>query len=108
MIIMHNYLTVNDKLIAFTSQPDGYWIATCTCNVLNCSIRFPLTADEVSQLLLPDSQRLLIQHLLPNTSRWLREIFITGTTPAEFDLNVMGKLRPLRFYRKLGYEVWAD
>ena len=108
MIMEMHFLEVGGKAIKLTRQTDGSWIATCSCNALNCFVHFPLTAEEVRLLLMPESHRLLIQDILPNTVPMFREIFITGTTPAEFDLSIRGKLKSHRVYRKFGYELLAD
>jgi len=50
-----------------------------------------------------------IQDLFPETPKELREVFVTGMTPAEFDINVKGQRMPKtiaafkRKYSALGY-----
>ena len=92
---------VGDKEINLFEAADETWTAMCECRALGATVQFSLTTEQVKEIL--SDKRRNIDDVLPDTPPALREIFITGTTPAEFDLNVIGKLRPKHAYKKLGY-----
>lgn len=72
-----------NKEIIFVEGTDGQWMATCTCDALDCGVAVHMTEEQAAELLL--GRRRPIDQILPQVERELREIFITGTTSAEFD-----------------------
>ena len=52
---------------------------------------------------LENRPRPAVQVIVPNMPRDLREIFITGTTPAEYD-KLLGTVKSREEYAKLGYD----
>ena len=89
------------KEIILTRQQDASWRASCWCSVFKQTVCFPLTGEQVNELLSGEARN--IGEVLLETPPPLREIFITGTTPAEWDVNLLGRARPKRAYAKLGY-----
>ncbi len=63
----------------------------------------PLTKEQATELV-SDSRR-LVQSILPELHHSVREVFISGTTPAEWDLMMTGELRSDDFYRSVGYKL---
>ena len=90
------------KRILFVSKPGGEWIAACVCEALNTVVIVPLHKEQAADLLL--GRKRPIDEVLPNVPRELREIFITGTTPAEFDVMMKGEPKPKEAYESLGYD----
>jgi hypothetical protein len=77
------------------------------CSALSAQIEIPLSAAQAHELIAADYQETQrdIQENLPDTLRQVRETFIPGITPAQWDLAFRGKLRPRGFYAKLGYTL---
>ena len=75
--------TVGDKDIFIEKTPAGEWSASCWCTVLQKQVEIPLTAQQVEEIL--SDHRRCINEVLPDTPPPLREIFLTGLTPAEFE-----------------------
>ena len=92
---------VGFKEINIEVQPDGFCWASCWCSVFKQMVRFPISGEQATALL--GSDRRNLQELLPDTSPKLREIFITGHTPAEWDVMLLGRAKPEREYIGLGY-----
>ena len=63
--------------------------------------KIPLTEEQAREILGPNRRNINI--LLPDTPRPLREVFVTGTTPAEWDLMVSGKVKEQAHYEGLNY-----
>ena len=89
------------KDILIEEQPDGSRTAACWCSALGRIVLVPLTAEQGEEIL--SENRRNLDTILPDTPPPMREIFITGLTPAEFDLMMRGRLRPAEDYKKLGY-----
>ncbi len=83
--------------------PDGECRAICHCSVLNRKVTVNLTEEEARELL--SKPRRSIQKVLPNLDYRVREIFVSGLTPAEFDLSFRGRLRANEVYADLGYDL---
>ena len=98
-IIIRPFAGLKDILIE--QQPDGSRIASCWCSALFQLVQVPLTAEQADEILSED--RRSIDAILPDTPPPMREIFITGLTPAEFDWAMWRRLRPEEDYEKLGY-----
>lgn len=81
---------VGDKNILLEKISDGMWSASCACSVTGKLVRFPITEAQAAEILSEDRRN--IDEILPDTPPPMREIFLTGLTPAEFDqtLNVEG------------------
>ena len=98
---------IGPKEVFIVQKEDGHWEALCDCRALKeAGVRIPLTASEAREIISGRTRH--IQEVLPNTPPPLREIFVTGTTPAEFDLNVIGQLRAIAVYMNLGYFFESD
>jgi hypothetical protein len=93
---------VRDKDIYFVKSADNSWLALCECMATGATIKIRMTAEKMSEVLSPARRK--VQNVLPAHPKQLCEIFISGLTPAEFDLSVRGKVRSPEFYEKLGYE----
>ena len=87
--------------ILIEQLPDGSRTAACWCSALGQIVLVPLKAEQAGEIL--SKNRRNIDTILPDTPPPMREIFITGLTPAEFDLRMRGKLRRKEDYEKLGY-----
>ena len=74
---------VGDKDIFIAKCGDGMWLASCWCSVLLNVVLVPLTTEQVEEII-SDCPR-SIDEILPDTPPPLREIFLTGLTPAEFE-----------------------
>ena len=74
---------VGDKDIRIEESQDGTWSASCWCSVSQKTVLIPLTAEQAKEIV-SDSRR-CIDEILPDTPPPLREIFLTGLTPAEFE-----------------------
>jgi len=98
---------IGPKEVFIVRKDNGDWEALCDCRALTDAIvRIPLTASQSREILSGRTRH--IQDVLPDTPRPLREIFVTGTTPAEWDLNVIGQLRAHEVYTNLGYFFDTD
>ncbi len=95
-------LKVCSKQITMDEQPDGTWLARCPCRALQPILRVRLSADQVKELF--SKERRPMQTVLPEVGPKVREVFISGLTPAEFDLEFCRKLRPRKVYADLGYD----
>ena len=74
---------VGDKNILLEQIGDGMWLASCPCSVTGKLVKFPITEPQVAEILAADRRN--IDEILPDTPAPLREIFLTGLTPAEFN-----------------------
>ena len=95
---------VGFKEITIEQQPDDSWSASCWCSVFKQTVRFPISGAQATELLSADCRN--IQEVLPDTPRQLREIFLTGATPAEFDKLMSGRAKPKENYTGLGYDYY--
>lgn len=95
------YLSVHGKSVAFLERAGGCWEASCACTALSATVTFLLAEAQVLELVSIKCRR--IDAVLPQTPPALREIFISGLTPAEFDLAMTGRVRPKPAYLRLGY-----
>ncbi len=92
------------KTVYFIQKEDGSWVASCACRATNADVEVPITSGQADELLSrPDVGGRRIQDILPDLPHQLREIFVTGTTPAEWDYMMRGRLRPKRAYLRFGY-----
>ncbi len=85
------------------SQPDGQVIARCPCPRLRPELQILLTEAQAEELLLPRQARRNIAVVLPNHPPVIREVFLSGTTPAEWDADFRMEMRPADEYLALGY-----
>ena len=91
------------KEVLLTRQPDGFWMAKCACSALDACVHVPLTERAVRLLTRPQTESYRLEDILPNTDLQVREIFITGMTPAEFDWTFRHGFQSREAYEKLGY-----
>ena len=87
--------------IAFSEQPDGSVRVICFCKHFKCAIQLRITIDQAVMLLSKDRPN--IQDILPDVPREIREIFVSGLSPAELDMTFFGETKSFEHYRKLGY-----
>ncbi len=97
-----NYTLAGEKLIVFEPATIGTCTAKCFCNEFECEVRVPLEIEQMHELLSPDRGR--IQDILPEMDTRVREIFVSGITPAEFDGIFSGKPKSRDVYDDLGYK----
>ena len=81
-----------------------------SCAMTDCNefdqlapVRIKLTADQAARIVNRPDTREHIQDILPDVPKELREVFVSGTTPAEWDATMRGKRRYWRYYQQLGY-----
>lgn len=89
------------KPICFKEQPDGSVKVFCFCKHFNCAIGLRITLEQAVKLL--STPRPCVQEILPEFPQEIREIFVSGLSPAELDMNFFGKTQSPEHYRKLGY-----
>ncbi len=104
-LLTSNYesLVVRGKEIYVVEREDGSHFAWCMCWGLGAIFQVPLTRKQAAEIVLPRPRPYNMQEILSELPKELREIFTSGMTPAEFDLRMTGKLRPMKFYESLGY-----
>jgi hypothetical protein len=92
------------KEVYFVKNEDGSWLASCACWVTNADVQIPLTEAQACELasIETEGQKRLIQDILPDVPPLVREIFVSGLTPAEFDMACLGTLQSNEVYKKLG------
>ena len=96
-------LEVGEFRLYFTNIGPDQWITGRVCTALDRLIVVPLRTGQVSELLQDREKRRFIQDILPDTLPPVREMFLTGATPAEFDVRVTGEVGDLQTYEALGY-----
>jgi hypothetical protein len=85
---------VGAKKIYGVGLPDGRYRMICDCDVYpNCLVEVYVTAGQANALASGRGERKSVQSILPDAPRELREIFISGTTPAEWDKDFRGKVK---------------
>jgi len=92
---------IGTKDVYIAELTDGSWCGVCACNALYAMVKIPLTTEQAQEIL--SGHRRDINEVLPDTDRALREVFITGTTPAEWDLMLTGHVKPEEEYAELAY-----
>lgn len=100
-------INVGFKVVALEMLPDGQAIARCPCHRLQSEINISLTQAQALELLQPRWSRRSIHEVLPNHPPEIREVFITGTTPAEWDADIRRRMHPAAHYLALGYSSVA-
>lgn len=77
----------------------------CPCTALNHFLVIKMTGKQVEEVLLRERwERRPVKDILPDLPPPVQEIFISGVTPAECDMNVLGiGARSNEYYEKLGY-----
>jgi hypothetical protein len=100
-LAMLDPLNIGSKIITFERSSDGQVTASCPCRRLQSEIQVRLTREEARELLSPD--RRMIEKVLPNHSPALREIFLSGITPAEWDAKIRRRMRSGEEYLMMGY-----
>src|SRR5882672_5348008 len=77
----------------------------CPCSVLNRYIKVTMTGEQVEEVLLRErGKRRFMEDIFPDLPPPVREIFISGTTPAEWAALVLGiGARSDEFYASFGY-----
>ena len=83
-------------------RDDGSFSASCVCDVFNATIDVSITREQALELL--GSTRRLIQDVFPNLDPRVREMFVTGLTPAELDMTFFGEAKAREAYAGLGYD----
>ena len=91
------------KEVTFMELEHDRWMAICVCEVLDCCVVVALTVGQVRELSMGRTERRAIHEVLPNVCLEVREIFITGMTPVEFDQRVRSRVLPKNVYEKMGY-----
>jgi hypothetical protein len=78
-----------------------------SCAMIDCAefdqlalVKIKLTAEQAARIINRSGH---IQDIIPDVAKELREVFISGTTPAEWDATMRGKRRHWRYYQQLGY-----
>lgn len=102
-----SFLKVGNKSICFSKAKDGRCLCGCICGALGCPIALWVTTEQAVELLRGRLARRSISEILPDTPPLLREMFITGITPAEFDLMIHNSLQSAEAYEQLGYRFDA-
>lgn len=91
------------KWVYFVRMTGSSWSAFCRCDELGYTVEIPLQSSQVVELLWPC--RRALRDVIPGVPEPLREIFLTGMTPAEFDRRVKGHVLEEEEYRKFGYSM---
>ncbi len=97
------FIVVGQKAIRFENTAEGNVTAVCACNCLETEIRISLTQSQAAELMMPRQTRRHVQDILPNHSKEVREVFISGTTPAEYDQAFFRRMRTPEEYTAMGY-----
>src|ERR1017187_2961784 len=71
------------KHILLEPTNTGQWPVSCFCSVSKKRVQFEITEEQVAEILSPNGRN--VDEILPDTPALLREIFLTGLTPAEFE-----------------------
>jgi hypothetical protein len=74
---------VGNKDILLEPTDNGPWFVSCYCSVSKKRVQFEITDEQVAEILSGDRRN--IDQILPDTPAPLREIFLTGLTPEEFE-----------------------
>lgn len=99
-------IQVGSKTITLELAAEDQVIARCPCTRLKSEVQVPLTPAQATELFVGSSRS--IAQVLPDHPPALREIFITGTTPAEWDATFRRRLRPANEYRAMGYAPFDE
>lgn len=93
------------KEVFLVKNPDNSFRFFCPCEVLDATVQVPLTAEQAEEIFCRErSERRYIGEILPHLPPPVQEMFISGTTPAEWDVKVIGrKARSNEEYVQLGY-----
>jgi hypothetical protein len=96
--------SLGSKTIYGFEQDDGRIKAMAECEVYGpiASVIVLLTKAQAEKLF-ADNRTELIQDILPDVPREVREVFISGTTPAEYDF-ISG--RPVKSLKAYGCYEW--
>ncbi len=78
-------LRLGSKTMTLERQPDGQVIARCRCPRLQSELQILLTEAQAEELMLPWQARRNIAEVLPTHPPVIREVFLSGTTPGEWD-----------------------
>src|SRR5437867_327057 len=102
---MVNIIWFAGKEFTLLCGPDNSIIAACPCNVLDGLVVVILTPEQANEIFYQErAKRRQMDEILPHVPRQVQEMFISGTTPAEWDVNVVGcNPRAKEYYVKLGY-----
>lgn len=97
-------LKIGRKTIYLQIEPESAH-ATIDCDQMNPvgMVRIPLTTGQAERILRREQTRELIQDVLPELPPPVREVFTTGTTPAEWDEMFNGGRKHWRYYVNLHY-----
>ncbi len=95
-------IRIGSKVVLFEPQLDGAVRVSCFCTVLKQTLSVVLTEKEAREVI--SRRQRAIQEVLPNINYRVREIFLTGLTPAEFDISLRGKLSSREVYARIGYQ----
>ncbi len=101
---------IGRKMMNLMEVDDGTIKITCPCYALNRVVVVKLTRAQAEEIFCRDrTNRRMVRDILPDTPPQVQEIFISGTTPAEWDINVLGrKAQSKEAYSKLGYYFSED
>ena len=98
---LYEFRCGSKKVYGVESAP-GIVTLRVDCNVFpEAVIKIEVTTAQADAL--ENRPRPAVQVIAPNMPRELREIFITGTTPAEYD-ELLGTVKSREEYAKLGYD----
>ena len=75
------------------------------CDVTNALVRIPMTADQFTAW---QNKTDLTQNIFPELDKDVREILISGTTPAEWTKMFGGKKFSTKQLQKFGYEFDSE
>lgn len=91
-------IEAGSKSISGFLMRDGRVRLLCDCDVFpDACVQVFVSPEQAEELMLPRTQRRLIQAILPEHSREIREMLLFGTTPAEWD-EMYGEVKPIEQY----------
>lgn len=98
---LYEFRCGSKKIYGVESAPGNVTLRV-DCKVFpEAVIKIEVTTAQADAL--ENRPRPAVQVIAPNMPRELREIFITGTTPAEYD-ELLGTVKSREGYAKLGYD----
>ncbi len=96
-------LDMGQKRLRFEHTGGDAVLVRCPCHRLQSELHVTLTKAQAEELLAPRWLRRNIDEILPDHAPAIREVFLSGTTPAEWDADMMRKMRSAKDYLALGY-----
>ena len=97
-----HWIVRGKRELVLVERDDGLVSVSCVCDVFNATVEVLITREQASELL--GNTRRLIQDVFPGLDPRVREMFITGNTPAELDVTFFGEAKSKEEYAALGYD----